>query len=78
MSAYFDDLKLLARQLRDRYAITTKGLNLTAVTKIYKAEGITIDRWEVSPRRPRHCGATGRCRAARTPRACHTLLRHIR
>jgi Zn-dependent peptidase ImmA (M78 family) len=50
MSAYFDDLKLLARQLRDQHAITTKGLNLTAVTKIYKAQGITIDRWDVSPR----------------------------
>lgn len=50
MSAYFDDLKLLARQLRDQHDITTKGLNLTAVTRIYKAEGIAIDRWELKPR----------------------------
>ena len=50
MSAYLNDLKLFARQLREQHAITTNGLNLTAVTKIYKAEGITIDRWDLKPR----------------------------
>jgi Zn-dependent peptidase ImmA (M78 family) len=49
-SAYYDDLKQLARQLRDQHVITTKTLNLTAVKRIYRAEGITVDIWKLSPR----------------------------
>ncbi|MDP2321084.1 MAG: ImmA/IrrE family metallo-endopeptidase [Acidobacteriota bacterium] len=50
MSAYYEDLKQLARELREQHAITTKTLNLTAVKKIYRAEGIAIDIWKLSPR----------------------------
>lgn len=49
-SAYYEDLKLLARQLREQFGLTTKTLNLTAVKKIYRAEGIAIDMWKLSPR----------------------------
>jgi Zn-dependent peptidase ImmA (M78 family) len=49
-SAYYEDLKSLARKLREQHAITTKTLNLTAVKKIYRAEGIAIDMWKLSSR----------------------------
>ena len=50
MSAYYEDLKQLARELREQHAVTTKTLNLTAVKKIYRAQGIAIDMWKLSPR----------------------------
>ena len=50
MSAYYEGLKSLARQLREQHGITTKELNLTAVKKIYRAEGVAIDIWKLSPR----------------------------
>jgi Zn-dependent peptidase ImmA (M78 family) len=49
-SAYYDDLKSLARQLREQNGITTKALNLTAVKGIYRGQGIAIDTWKLSPR----------------------------
>ena len=49
-SAYYEDLKLLACQLRVQFDLTTNTLNLTAVKKIYRSEGIAIDMWKLSPR----------------------------
>jgi Zn-dependent peptidase ImmA (M78 family) len=49
-SAYYESLKLLARQKREQFCLTTKSINLTAIKGIYRAEGITIDLWELKPR----------------------------
>src|SRR5258708_39670782 len=42
----YDALKLLARQKRAEYDVTTATLNLIVVRKIYSAEGIRIDPWK--------------------------------
>lgn len=49
-SAYYEDLKRLARQKREQFGLTTQTLNLTAIKGIYRAEGIIIDPWKLSPR----------------------------
>jgi Zn-dependent peptidase ImmA (M78 family) len=49
-STHYETLKLLARQKREQFGLTTQKLNLTAVKTIYKAEGIVIDPWKLSPR----------------------------
>lgn len=48
MSANYQALKLLARQKREQFGITTKSLNLTTVKGIYRSEGIIIDPWKLS------------------------------
>lgn len=50
MSANYNALKLLARQKREQYGITTKSLNLLTVKGIYRSEDIVIDPWKLSPR----------------------------
>jgi Zn-dependent peptidase ImmA (M78 family) len=50
MNAQYGDLKRLAGELRRQHAITTRALNLTEVRRIYRAEGVTIDVWKLSPR----------------------------
>jgi Zn-dependent peptidase ImmA (M78 family) len=42
---YFEDLKALAREKRKLYDIKTNAFGLREVRKIYKAEGIRIDKW---------------------------------
>lgn len=49
-SAYYEDLKLLAREKREQFGLTTQTLNLTAIKRIYRAEGVIIDPWKLSPR----------------------------
>lgn len=41
----YETVKNLAREKRAQYQITTAGLNLTTVRRIYAAEGIRIDQW---------------------------------
>jgi Zn-dependent peptidase ImmA (M78 family) len=48
--ANYEQLKNLARQKRLEYSVTTSGLGLKTVRKIYKAEGITIDAWKLPAR----------------------------
>ncbi len=50
MTANYEALKLLARQKREEFGVTTKTLNLTAIRRIYGSEGIAIDPWKLSPR----------------------------
>jgi Zn-dependent peptidase ImmA (M78 family) len=47
---YYEALKRLAREKRESFGITTEKLNLTAIKGIYRAEGIVIDPWKLSPR----------------------------
>lgn len=49
-SAYYESLKLLARQKREQFGLTTQSINLTAIKEIYRAEGIRIDLWPLKPR----------------------------
>jgi len=49
-SACYEDLKQLARQLREQHGITTETLNLAAVKRIYRFEGIAVDMWKLSLR----------------------------
>lgn len=41
----YETVKNLACEKRAQYQITTAGLNLTTVRRIYAAEGIRIDQW---------------------------------
>jgi Zn-dependent peptidase ImmA (M78 family) len=41
----------LAQEKRILYGITTNSLNLTVIQRIYKSEGITIDRWNIKGRK---------------------------
>ncbi len=42
-SDYYESLKQLARQKRDRHQVVTSALGLREVRAIYKAEGVTVD-----------------------------------
>ena len=44
-SAYYEDLKHLARQKRDEFCVNTAAFGLSNVRAIYKQEGIRIDHW---------------------------------
>lgn len=44
-SAYYNDLKALARQKRAEHKIDTSRFGLREARQIYRAEGITIDYW---------------------------------
>jgi Zn-dependent peptidase ImmA (M78 family) len=44
-SAYYEDLKLLARRKRTKYHVNTAAFGLSQVRVIYKEEGIHIDHW---------------------------------
>lgn len=50
MPANYEALKLLARQKREQFGVTTQTLNLTAIRRIYGSERIAIDPWKLSPR----------------------------
>jgi Zn-dependent peptidase ImmA (M78 family) len=49
-SAYYETLKQLAREKREQFDLSTKTINLTAIKKIYQAEGVVIDPRKLSPR----------------------------
>ncbi len=44
-SAYYESLKVLAREKRGHYGVDTALFGLRDVRRIYKAEGIRIDHW---------------------------------
>src|ERR1700687_4364418 len=44
-SAYYEDLKQLARQKRAEFCVNTAAFGLSEVRVIYKREGIRIDHW---------------------------------
>ena len=50
-SQYYQQMRQLALEKREEYKITTASLNLTNVRKIYKAEGIRIDSWDIKGRK---------------------------
>lgn len=50
MSAAFEAAKLLARQKRELYGVSTEALNLNIIRMIYRAEGVTIDYRKLPPR----------------------------
>lgn len=50
-SGYYTAMRELAHDIRASYAISTDALDLRVIAKIYKAEGITLDRRPIkSPR----------------------------
>jgi Zn-dependent peptidase ImmA (M78 family) len=46
----YEHVKQLAREKRAKFGLTTDKLNLTAIRKIYTAEGIKIDLWKLPTR----------------------------
>jgi Zn-dependent peptidase ImmA (M78 family) len=44
-SAYYEDLKSLARDKRAKHRVNTSAFGLSQVRTIYKKEGIRIDHW---------------------------------
>jgi Zn-dependent peptidase ImmA (M78 family) len=49
MSADYRALKALAREKRRQHGVNTADLNLRVVQRIYRDEGVKIDRWDLSP-----------------------------
>src|SRR5229473_7434717 len=49
-SEYYTQLKALASEKRTAYNVVTQDLGLQFIRGIYKAEGITIDLWDVPAR----------------------------
>jgi Zn-dependent peptidase ImmA (M78 family) len=47
---YYEEMKRLAAEKRERYNLGTEKLGLQKMREIYKAEGITIDLWKASGR----------------------------
>lgn len=45
--AYYQEMRALARAKRALYGVQTDSLDLRVIRSIYKAEGITIDLWDV-------------------------------
>lgn len=50
MPSEYEQLKALAREKRAHHQVQTADFGLSKVRAIYRAEGITIDLWEVPPR----------------------------
>jgi Zn-dependent peptidase ImmA (M78 family) len=46
----YEALKALAREKREQHGLVTAKLNLAAIRKVYRAEGVQIDLRELSPR----------------------------
>jgi len=47
-SQYYEAMKLLAAEKRQKYSISTASLGLKKIREVYKAEGVAIDLWETS------------------------------
>jgi Zn-dependent peptidase ImmA (M78 family) len=54
-SHYYQQMKLLAQEKREQYNIETSKINLNVVRRIYKAEGVTIDYWDVKGNKIKAC-----------------------
>ncbi len=50
---YYEEMKGLAREVRERYGIVSGDVSLSRVGAIYKAEGIRIDYWRQKLRKVR-------------------------
>jgi Zn-dependent peptidase ImmA (M78 family) len=50
-SDYYQQMRSLALTKRAEHRVETNSLNLTAVQRIYRAEGIKIDRWDLKGRK---------------------------
>ncbi len=50
-SIYYQQMKSLALEKRNLYGINSNLLNLTVIQRVYKAENIKIDRWEIKGRK---------------------------
>lgn len=50
-SAFYQQMRELAREKRAQYGVQSDALNLTKVRGIYKTEGIRIDSWETNGRK---------------------------
>ena len=49
-SEYYSVMKALAAEKRAAYNVTTQGIGLQFIRGIYKAEGVTIDLWDLPAR----------------------------
>ena len=61
-SVYYNHMRELAHETRAKYGISTETVNLRAIAKIYKAEGIQLDRRPIRGNRIRaayFCDADG-------------------
>jgi len=45
----YSSIRALAAEKRALYEVETSKLNLTKMNAIYRAEGITVDRWKLKP-----------------------------
>lgn len=54
-SLYYQQMKKLAGEKRLQYQIQTDKINLTAIRRIYKAEGVRIDYWDTKNNKIKAC-----------------------
>lgn len=47
---YYEELKSLARQVREKYALRTSRVLRSDLRRIYKAHGIKFEKWPLSPK----------------------------
>src|SRR5581483_10417288 len=52
-SAYYQQMRVLALEKRAQHHVETSSLNLLTMQRIYKEEGIRIDRWDLKGRKIR-------------------------
>lgn len=50
---YYEQMKALALETRQRYELTTSTVSLTSLRQIYKQEGIRLDLWDYKLRKLR-------------------------
>jgi Zn-dependent peptidase ImmA (M78 family) len=50
-SAYYQEMRSLALTKRAEYNVATASLNLSRVQRIYRAEGIKLDQWDIKGRK---------------------------
>ena len=44
-SEYYETLKALAREIRDKHSLSTQAISLSSLRRVYKEEGIRIVNW---------------------------------
>lgn len=50
-SSYYNEMRRLALSKRAEHDVETAGLNLTVMARVYRREGIKIDRWDLQGRK---------------------------
>src|ERR1035438_5819606 len=53
VATHYQEMCRLARAKRDEHKVETASLDLLVMRRIYKAEGIRIDNWDIKGRRIR-------------------------